>query len=347
MVAVVADKLSRRLIIRIAEKPGKRALLRTIISDCIARPLHWFFLTVGCSLGLVIMKPPSWGGAIWNVLELGLKGLSIWCVVWFGLNVTSRVTEVMNERAKKTETKLDDTLVPIASGAVKFLLIAIGILVIAQNMGYSISSLLAGLGLGGAALALASKDTLANMFGALVVFFDKPFEIGDWVEINGVEGEVEEIRLRVTLIRTFDNTLVTMPNSVLSSTNINNWEARRFRKLDAGFGLLYSTKAEQIIQIVDKIKAYIAAHPETFGPSYYVNFDGFGESSFNIRVEAFTHNEGRAKHLADKQMFMLEIVRIVEEAGTGFAFPTRTLDVPSNVPINVRIDRSSQGMPEK
>lgn len=339
LIGILADKLTRWAIKRVADRPGKHVGMRKLIVESLSRPLHWFCLTVGCSLGLLIMDPPAWGEEIWVFLRLVFKSISIWCVVWVLLNMTNRVTTIMSERAKKTESKLDDMLVPIASGVVKFVLLALGTLVIAQNMGYSVSSLLAGLGLGGAAIALAAKDTIANMFGALVVFFDKPFEIGDWVEINGVEGEVVEIRLRVTVIRTFSDTLVTMPNSVLSSSNISNWDARRYRKMDCGFGLLYSTKSDQIVQIVNDIKAHIASHPETFGPSYYVNFDGFGDSSFNIRVDAFTRNEGLAKHYADKQEFMLEIMRIVERAGAGFAFPTRTLDVLPNAPLAVRIEK--------
>lgn len=335
IIALILDKLIQFFIVRASKKleEQKRASkFREIILNNLARPLHVLMITVGCSLGLAIMDTPSWGQTIFSWIFILMRAISIWCLIWYLMLVTNKVTDQFLHRAHKTDDKIDDMAVPLISGCVKVLLFVVGILLIIQNMGYSVSSLLAGLGIGGAALALASKDTLANLFGSLVVFLDRPFQLGDWISLNGVEGEVEEIRLRSTLIRTVDNSLITMPNALLTNTTIDNYACRKVRKMECSFGVLYSTTAAQIEQIVAEIKQHLAEHQDVYGPDYYVGFGGFGASSLDITVTAYTRRVAKSEHFEDRQKFMLEIMRIVEKAGTGFAFPTQTLEWASQSP---------------
>ena len=329
LIANVLDWLIQYFIRRTSKKleQKKRASkFRDIIFNNLAKPLHVLMITVGASFGLMIIDTPSWGKDIFNWIFILMRVISIWCLVWYLMLVVNKVTEQFAKRATQTEDKLDDMAVPLISGIVKALLISIGVLLIVQNLGYSVSSLLAGLGIGGAALALASKDTLANLFGSLVVFLDRPFTLGDWISLNGVEGEVEEIRLRSTLIRTVEHSLISMPNALLTNTTIDNYACRKIRKMECNFGVLYSTTADQIEQIVSEIKQHLADHQDVYGPDYYVGFGGFGASSLDIMVTAYTRRVGKVDHYEDRQKFMLEIMRIVERAGTGFAFPTQTLE---------------------
>ncbi len=329
------DKLAQYIIKCLAARitPGKPgSALKSALLGSLAKPLHVLCLALTCGLGLAIIPTPSWGTEVFRWIFIIMRAITIWCIIWYLLLVTDKVTLFAAKKAGETEDKLDDMIVPMVSGTVKVILVTIGVLLVVQNLGYSVSSLITGLGIGGAALALASKDTLANMFGALVVFLDRPFNVGDWISLNGFEGTVEEIRFRTTMIRTFDNSLVMMPNSYLTNACVNNWERREYRKMNCSFGVLYSTKAEQIEQIVSDIKQYLSEHTELFGPSYYVGFKGFGDSSLDIDVVAFTHNKGYAQFYADRQTFGLEIMRIVERNGTGFAFPTRTIEWSSNSP---------------
>lgn len=335
IIALILDKLVQMFIHKASKKlknEQKASVFRDIVLDNLAKPLHILMITVGCSLGLAIMDIPSWGKDIFSWIFILMRAISIWCLIWYLMLVTNKVTDQFLHRARKTDDKLDDMAVPLISGIVKVVLIAIGVLLIVQNLGYSVSSLLAGLGIGGAALALAAKDTLANLFGSLVVFLDKPFKLGDWISLNGVEGEVEEIRLRSTLIRTVDNSLILMPNALLTNTTINNFACRKVRKMECHFGVLYSTTADQIEQIVAGIKQHLAEHQDVYGPDYYVGFGGFGASSLDIMVTAYTRRVIKAEHYEDRQKFMLEIMRIVENAGTGFAFPTQTLEWATQSP---------------
>lgn len=333
--AYIIDKVTQWLVPKIEASLAKRkekSIWRDALLSSIKKPLHIIALTLCCALGLALIDTPSWGVTIFKWIFIIVRGICIWCVIWYLLLVTTKLTEHFNERASKTESKLDDMLVPIISSSIKFILVAFGVLLVIQNLGYSVSSVLAGLGIGGAAVALASKDTLANIFGSLVVFFDHPFDIGDWIEVNGISGSVEEIRLRSTIIRTWDNSLVTMPNQLLTTASINNFERRHKRKMECNFGVLYSTTADQIEKIVSDIKQYILENPDLYAPNHYVGFLGFGDSSLDIEVVVFTLETSKAEHMAVRQKFLLQVMRIVEAAGTGFAFPTRTLEWASNSP---------------
>ena len=167
IIALILDKLIQFFIVRASKKleVQKRASkFRDIVLNNLARPLHVLMITVGCSFGLAIMDTPSWGQDIFSWIFILMRAISIWCLIWYLMLVTNKVTDQFLHRAQKTDDKIDDMAVPLISGCIKVLLFVVGILLIIQNMGYSVSSLLAGLGIGGAALALASKDTLANLF---------------------------------------------------------------------------------------------------------------------------------------------------------------------------------------
>ncbi|MBN1758779.1 MAG: mechanosensitive ion channel family protein [Chitinispirillaceae bacterium] len=156
---------------------------------------------------------------IQTILYRTLWGIEVWVYLTaFGVIFAG----LWMERAKRTESKLDDQLIPIVRRSSKVFFFVIGVVLVLQNMGYSVGSLIAGLGIGAVAIAMASKDTVANLFGSLMIFLDKPFHIGDWIEMGSIEGTVEVVGLRTTRIRTFANSLITMPNSMFTTGAINN-----------------------------------------------------------------------------------------------------------------------------
>ncbi|MBO4349987.1 MAG: mechanosensitive ion channel family protein [Proteobacteria bacterium] len=309
--------------------------------EALKKPLHVFCVTVGCSLGLTIMKTPSWGEEFFKIITTALEAISTWCLIWFLLNLIKSVfTPIALEKAKNNGIHLGEMLVPILMSILRGILMIIGVLFVAQNMGYSISSLLAGLGLGGAAIALASKDTLSNVFGSFVILFDQPFDIGDWVTIDGISGTVEDISMRSTKIRTFDDTVVVIPNQLLTTTKIDR-RGKVKTKMDCNFGVLYSTTVDQLRTIVTNIENYIETHPDEFITNkHYVHFNEFGAASLNVTVVAYTNQTKYKEHVKLKQEFMFAIMNIVREAGTEFAFPTQTLDFPKE-PIQIAISHES------
>ena len=193
----------------------------------------------------------------------------------------------LNQKAERTDTKLDDQLVPLISRALKILVIVLGGVFILESLNYDVASLLAGLGIGGLAFALAAKDTIANLFGSITIFTSKPFHIGDWIAVAGVEGTVETVGFRSTRIRTFYNSLVSIPNSVVADSSIDNYGERRYRRIKLMLGVTYSTTADQIEAFVEGIKGLLRAHPGVRQDYFEVHFNTFSASSLDILLYAF------------------------------------------------------------
>jgi MscS family membrane protein len=218
-----------------------------------------------------------------------------------------------------------------------------------QSFGYSITSLLAGLGIGGVAVALAAQDTIANFFGSVMIFADKPFQIGDWIITGKVEGTVEEVGFRSTRIRTFYNSVVTVPNSKLASSDVDNLGLRRYRRIKEMLSLTYSTTAQQMQAFVEGIRAIIQANRFMRKDFYEIHFNGYGNSSLNVLVYCFLEVDSWSDELREKHNFFLEILRLAEELGVEFAFPTQTVHVDSfygNKPRVVGKKRSGEKLAE-
>ena len=249
--------------------------------------------------------------------------------VWFGLRLTDGLMLIWSARAKKTENTFDDQVVPVVRTLLKIAVVMTGVISIIQNLGGEVGSLLAGLGIGGAAIALASKDTIANLFGSIVIFVDRPFQVGDWVEISGQEGTVEEVGLRVTRIRTFANSLITVPNSQLTTSAINNWSKMHKRRIKLTIGVTYGSSVEQIEAGVAAIREILTGDERFAQDFMLVNFTDFGASSLDIFVYAFTTTTDWAEYMQIRQEFLLEVMRRFEAIGLSFAFPSQSLYIES------------------
>jgi len=234
------------------------------------------------------------------------------------------MTVVLKERAERTESKLDDQLVPLLGKSLKGFIWGIGLLFFLQNvLEYNISSLIAGLGIGGLAFAFAAQDSIANIFGAIMIFSDRPFMIGDAVNMEGFEGSIEAIGLRSTRIRTWDGTMVIIPNKTVASTSINNLAARPMRRTNFTIGLVYSTPTVKIEEALSILRDILGSHPST--GQYRAYFNRFGDFSLNILVQHWCNTMDYEVYLRSLEEMNLEIKRRFEEAGIEFAFPTQTL----------------------
>ncbi|MDX9720857.1 MAG: mechanosensitive ion channel family protein [Myxococcota bacterium] len=326
----LGKSLIRMLFPRLRKVADKTSFsLDNVLLEAAFKPSQWLMVLGGIWIGASILPMPPSLTEISRFVDAVLKGASVWLLIWFAIRLVEGLCDIWKEKASQTNTKLDDMMVPIVRSASKVFLFLIGLILVLQNLGYSVTSLVAGLGIGGAALALASKDTVANLFGSLVIFFDKPFEIGDWIEVGAIEGTVEEIGLRVTRVRTFANSQITVPNSQFTTSAINNWSRMRKRRVRMTIGLEYKTKPEQMDRIVQAIRDVIANDENFHHDFYLVYFDNFGPSSLDIFIYAFVQTTVWADYLAFKQTFMLNIMRTVEEHGASFAFPTSTIHVES------------------
>jgi MscS family membrane protein len=207
----------------------------------------------------------------------------------------------------------------------KILLLAIGLVAVLNELGFEVASLLAGLGIGGIALALAAQKTVENLFGSVAIGMDQPFRVGDFVRVDDVLGTVEAIGMRSTRIRTLDRTVVTIPNGKLADQRAETFAVRDRIRLLANLGLAYGTTAAQMRAVLAGIEAALRRHPKLWPEGLSIRFTEFKDSTLNVEVMAWFATADWAEFTAIRQELYLEFLAIVERAGTSFAFPTRTV----------------------
>jgi len=261
-----------------------------------------------------------------------INGLFLAAVLVVVLYLITKLVDLMivmlKGRAARTASTLDDQLVPLVGRSLKWFIWGIGLLLFLQNvLNYNISSLLAGLGIGGLAVAFAAQNTIANIFGAVMIFVDRPFKVGDSVSMEGFEGSIEAIGLRSTRLRTWDGTLVCIPNRTVASTNINNLAARPMRRTNFTLGLVYGTSVAKLEEALGIVRDVLANHPET--GQYRAYFNRFGDFSLNILIQHWCNSMDYEVYLLALEEINMEIKRRFEEAAIEFAFPTRTLYLKS------------------
>ncbi len=256
--------------------------------------------------------------------------LVAFCAVWVVYKLADLFASWMQQKASQTETKLDDQLVPLMRRALKISIIAFGSMFVLQSFNVNITGLIAGFSIGGVAFALAAKDTVANLFGSATIFASRPFQIGDWVYIEGTEGIIESVGFRATKVRTFYNSLVTIPNHKVADAVVDNYGLREYRRCKVLLGLTYDTTPEKIQDFVAGVRSIIEKHPYTRKDYYEVHFYEFAASSLNILAYFFFKVPGWTEELQARNDIFLDFMRLAEDLGVSFAFPTQTLHVHSS-----------------
>lgn len=262
-----------------------------------------------------------------SVVIYGLKIVSVIFIIVLLVRIVDYIMYYFSKLAEKTESTMDDQLIPLVKTLVKTVIVIFGLFYLLQLVNVNVTALLAGISIGGLALALAAQDTVKNFFGSVMIFVDKPFQIGDWITFDGGDGTVEEVGLRSTRIRTFANSLVYVPNGPLADKVINNWGLRVYRRYKADIGVMYDTPPELIEAMVDGIKELVKAHPVTRKDYYEVHLNSFGASSLNILVYVFFKAPDWSTELKARHELMVGILKLAKRLGVGFAFPTQTLHI--------------------
>jgi len=296
-----------------------------VIVHSLSSPLGWLCVILGLYLGTLALPLPQEPIDFQRFFSALIRAGTGLILVWFLIRLTDDLCKLWLEKAQKTETKLDDQFIPVVRSSSKVFLGLLGAIVVLQNLGYSVTSLLAGVGLGGMALALASQDTISNLFGSMVIFLDRPFQVGDWIEVGEVEGTVEEVNIRTTRIRTFANSLITLPNSRLTTNAINNWSRMKKRRIMTSIGVTYDTPPQKVAAAVEMIRDLIRNNPELHDDFFLVNFNKFGPYSLDIFIYCFTRSTNWAQFMDAQQKFFLDIMTGIHALGLSFAFPTQQL----------------------
>ena len=292
----------------------------------LGRALWALAVAITFLLGFPVLDFPV---AVGNIVDQIASLLGAGALVMLGFRGVDIFTDVLERRAELTESRLDDQLVPITNTALKVLTLLIGMLFILGNLGVNITSLVAGLGLGGLAVALAAQDTFRNLLGGVTIFADRPFQVGDWVLVGDIEGTVEHVGFRSSRVRTFYNSVVTVPNARMVDTYVDNMGLRRWRRYRTSLGVAYHTTPDQLQAFTEGIRALIRANPGMRKDYYIVEFTEFGAASLDILVYCFIDAPDWNAELRTRHVLNLDIMRLAEELGVEFAFPTQTLHVAS------------------
>ncbi len=286
------------------------------------RPIRISIMAWVWLLGLSTLGLPD---NVFDILRVVAKSITAAGAVWALYRLVDVLGQYLGTKAARTQTKFDDLLVPLLTRSLKIFIGAFGLVFMAETLNLPLTSLLAGLGLGGLAFALAAKDTVENIFGSLTVLLDRPFQIGDWVTIGDVDGNVESVGIRSTRIRTFYNSLITVPNSKLISATVDNMGSRRYRRAKTMLSITYDTPPEKIEAFCEGIRELIRTHPYTRKDYFHVYFNAFATSSLDIMLYCFHEVPDWSTELRERHRLYLDIVRLAKSLQVEFAFPTQTL----------------------
>ena len=241
------------------------------------------------------------------------------------IQITNILFEIFEGITSRTESTLDDQLVPLLRKIVKIIIWVIAVIYVLDNLDVNVTALLAGISLGGLALALAAQDTLKNFFGSIMIFLDKPFQIGDAISFDGVEGTVEEVGLRSTRIRTFANSLVSIPNGALADKVVDNLGLRMHRRFKTVLGIMYDTPPDVIDAFVDGLKRISAVHPNVVFERTEIHLNNLGDSAIEILVYTHFEVENWSQELLARHELIQSFLRLAENLNVSFAFPSQSV----------------------
>ena len=261
----------------------------------------------------------------WVFLGLNITETVFWIYVL--LKLVKVVMRIYEEFTERTQSRLDDQLVPILNNFLKGLVLVFGLFKVLRLFGVDTTTLVAGATIGGLAFALASQDTVKNLIGTIMIFLDKPFHIDDWIEAGEISGTVEQVGFRSTIVRAADTSIYQVPNSKLSEIVINNKGLRLFRRYNTNLGVRYDTPPILIEAFVKGIREIIIAHPETRSDSYNVEFTGFGDSALLIMVNVYFKSLVWGVEQSSKHRLHMAIIKLAKELGVEFAFPSTTVTI--------------------
>ncbi len=289
------------------------------------RALRPFGLFAGSLMALstiwLLLLPPD----ALALLLAGIRFLLTIAGVWAAFRVADLASEVAMSKASATRTKIDDLLIPLVRKSAKIFIVAFGVVYLANSVGLNILPLLTGLGIGGLAVAFAAKDTIENFFGSVAVIADHPFEVGDWIVVGDVEGTVEELGFRSTRVRTFYNSLVTVPNATLVRTNVDNYGKRRYRRFSTHLSIAYETPPERIDAFCEGVRELVRLHPYMRKDYYHVYLHKMSEFSLDVMLYVFFDCPNWETELRERHRLLLDILRLAAQLGVNFAYPTQTL----------------------
>jgi MscS family membrane protein len=292
------------------------------IISALKGPISFAFILIGSHLFFLLTFSDT------TFIRNILSSLVVYTAFWAIIAIVGALRGLFHQTTAKFNPDLAKEMGNFILQILKILIGGIGLGAILQVWGINVTALIASLGLGGLAFALAAKDTASNLFASFALLADKSIRIGEWIKVDGVEGTVEDIGMRTTKIRSFQKSLITVPNQIIANNPIENFSRRGIRRIKMRIGLTYSSTGEQVQTIVDEIKYMLHSHKGiSRKDTLLVNFESFGDSALNIFIYTFTSTANWDKYLEIREDIHFKIMKIVEENDASFAFPSQSIYV--------------------
>ncbi|HNP20246.1 MAG TPA: mechanosensitive ion channel family protein [Fulvivirga sp.] len=312
-----------KIIIQVLFRMGYQKLADEVVIP-VAKPISFLVIFPLLILFVPILQLPI---NMSHYVILSLRAIwPIFAIVFF-YRLVDIFSMYLAKLADKTESTLDDQLVPLLRKVLKTFVVIVGGLFILDNLDFDITGLIAGLSIGGLAFALAAQDTIKNFFGSLMIFVDRPFQVGDWITSGDLDGTVEEVGFRSTRIRTFANSVMSIPNGVITNQLINNHGLRVYRRFMTNIAVNYDTPPAVIETFVAGLKEIVETHPKTRKDYFEIHFNGMGVSSLDILFYIFFKVPTWSEELKARHEILIDIIKLADKLGVNFAFPTQTLHV--------------------
>lgn len=292
------------------------------VVNAIDRPLQLIVLLIGVWLALLIL---DFNDRFSDLVSSASTALIAVAFFWGIYRLVDVLTDEIVSMAQKNQ-RIDQNIVRFGRQLAKALIIIFAFVIVVDRFGYNLNGLLAGLGLGGLAVALAAQDALSNLVGYFAIVADSPFTIGDFIVTDQAAGVVEHVGFRSTRIRQLDQSIVFVPNGKLASSAITNWNRLSKRRLDMALGLTYDTNADQLLTVIQAIRDMLENHPRVIrNDPVFVQFFEFNESSLDLRIICYINEPNWNLFHAIKEDISIRMMKILQEHGVEIAFPTRTI----------------------
>ena len=314
------------MIIRIFKIKSKKA--KEIKDSAFFKPLKIFFIILGIYLAIVFLRVPLQINE--QVMDIVTKTFKIISVIEFAVGLANSFTTktILGKKLRKSlSQKMDDTVFEFVLKITRVLIYVIAIFLVLAILEINLTGLIAGLGLGGVIITLAAQDTAKNLFGGLVIFIDKPFAVGDWIEMENYEGTIEDITFRTTRIRTFENALVNIPNAIIADASVTNWSKMEKRRYKTNLCVELNTPLEKLELLKTRIEKMLQERESVYDDSIIVRFDQITDNGMNILIYTYTNSVDYASYLKEVEDINMKIMKILDEEHIELAYDTKTVYV--------------------
>lgn len=290
-------------------------------------PLRIFFSLLGVYIAILFLKQPF--NISNEIMDFATKAFEIISVIAFakGLAASFLPKSTLVKKMKVKTNNVEDSMFDFMLKIIRAVIYIIAGFIVITLLGVNLNGLVAGLGIGGVIVTLAAQDTAKNLFGGLVIFLDKPFIVGDWIEMSPYEGTVEDITFRSTRVRTFENSVVNIPNSIISNSSIINWSKMEKRRYKINLCIQIDTPLEKLEKFQVRVREMLQARDAIYDESIIVKFDQINDNGLNVLISSFTESVDYTSYIAEKENINRKIMKILREENIELAYDTKTIYV--------------------